>query len=507
MGSNPAGCTKRKMENKHTSTISLKIPKHVEHVAQVLMDAGFDSYLVGGCVRDLLIGREVNDWDYTTSAKPEQIESLFPHTVYENNYGTVAVVFDEIENEKEKIIEITPYRTESNYDDNRRPSTVNFEATLSEDLTRRDFTINALAYNPITKELIDEHGGVGDLHERIIKTVGDPQKRFNEDALRLMRAVRIANNLECNIEEKTKKAIIKNSDSLNNIAEERIRDEFTKIMSSKKPMVGILLLHELNLLKNIIPELLTGIGIEQNQAHSFDVFEHNLRTLEHAGVKNLSLLLRLAALFHDISKPETREWSDKNKDWTFYNHEIVGARVAKKVLGRLKYSKETIDSVTLLVRWHMFFSDTEQISLAGVRRMLARVGEEKMWELIDLRMCDRIGTGRPKEQPYRLRKYISLVEEVLRDPITPGTLVVKGDDLKSIGIEPGPSMGNIIHILLSEVLDDPTKNTKENLLERAKELSNLPKDELQKLGKKGKIHRFEEEEKEIKAIQKKYGVS
>ena len=488
--------------------LSLPVPKTITEVAKQLNKKGFDAYIVGGCVRDLILERKPTDWDLTTNATPEEIQEIFEHTVYENTFGTVGVVCDKEKDPSMKVIEVTPYRKEGKYEDGRRPTEVSFDATLSEDLKRRDFTINSLAYNPVTEELVDEHGGIQDLTKGNIQTVGNPEDRFGEDALRLMRAVRIANQLEGKIEEKTKKAIIKKGSALKDIAVERIRDEFVKIIESDTPGKGVVLLHETGLLQHIVPELEEAVGIEQNQAHSFDVFEHLVRTVEHAGVKKLSKSLRLAALFHDISKPETRRHEPKKNDWSFHGHEVVGARKTKKILERLRFSSEKVEAVSLYVRWHMFFSDPDAISLSGVRRMVARVGEQGMWDLIDLRICDRIGTGRPKEEPYRLRKYQTLVEEVLRDPVTPKMLAIDGSViLNELKEKPGPRIGNLLHILLSEVIEDPTKNTKEKLMERAKELLKLPDEKLKKLGEEGKIKKFEENEKEIAEIRKKKGVN
>ena len=494
------------MENSKT-TITLEVPETVKRVAEALHDKGFEVYIVGGCVRGLIMNREIADWDLTTNATPEQIQNLFPHTVYENEYGTVGVVCDEAEVPEEKVIEVTPYRKEGTYTDNRRPDSVAFDATLSEDLLRRDFTINALAYNPLTDELVDNHNGIQDLQKGVLRTVGTPEERFEEDALRLLRAVRIATQLDMQIEENTMQVLQQKAEKITTVAEERVRDEVVKILMAQQPATGIVLLEKTGLLQHLIPELRRGIGTEQNQAHKFDVFEHNIRTLEHAGVKNYSLNLRLAALLHDISKPETREWSNEKKDWTFHTHEVVGARVAKTILKRLRFSKETVEVVTLLVRWHMFFSDTEKISLTAVRRMIARVGEEHIWDLISLRRCDRIGTGRPKEQPYRLRKYVSLVEEVLREPVTPGVLKINGKTLmKELQLPPGPKIGNILHALLAEVLENPEKNTEEQLLSRAKELVTLSEQELREEGKRGKLRRMEEEEGQIAQIRRRYGV-
>ena len=489
--------------------VSLSTPEFVVAVAQTLHNAGFEVYLVGGCVRGLLMRREIADWDFTTNATPEQIQGLFTHTVYENDFGTVGIVLDGVPDGDvdHTVVEVTPYRKEKGYSDNRRPDEVVFCDSLEEDLSRRDFTINALAYNPVTKELVDQYGGIADLRFGLIRSVGDPAERFEEDALRLMRAVRIATQLNGTIEEDTLRVIHEKSDSLASIASERVRDEFVKLVMADTPDVGIRLLLQTGLLTHIVPDLLEGDGVEQSQAHRYDVLEHSIRTLAHSGVKQFRLEVRLAALLHDVGKPKTREWHKERDDWSFHAHEVVGARMARKILSRLKFSKEVVDTVVLLVRWHMFFSDPDKVSLSGVRRMVARVGEQHIWDLIDLRMCDRIGTGRPKEQPYRLRKYIAFVEEVLREPVTPGTLVIDGKTLmQELDLQPGPKIGHILHILLAEVLDDPAKNTADVLLAQAKELLQLSDTDLAALGKKGKVRRFEEEEGQIEEIRKKYNV-
>ena len=490
-----------------TKLPNLELPKPIKTISETLQSAGFESYAVGGCIRDMFLGRKPKDWDITTSANPQEICDLFEHTKYNNQFGTVMVIDENQKDETLKVIEITPFRSESEYKNKRHPEKISFGTSLKEDLKRRDFTVNSIAVNPLTKEVIDYQNGIQDLNKGVLKTVGDPNIRFDEDALRLMRGVRLAAQLGFEIEKDTFESIKKNSDNIKDIAVERVREEFESLLLTENPMLGIYLLYKTNLLKHIIPELEIGIGVEQNQAHKYDVFEHNLRTLEHAAVKNLSFKLRLASLVHDIAKPHTREWSEEKKDWTFYAHEIVGARLAKSIMNRLKFPKDLTQEVYTLVRWHMFFSDTEQISLAGVRRMLSRVGEEKMWELIDLRMCDRIGTGRPKEQPYRLRKYISMLEEVLRDPITPGLLDITGDEIMlEISENPGKRIGSIIHILLSESLNDPSLNKKDLLLKRVKELAKLSDQELFKLGEKGKLDVQKEDDKIIQSIRKKYGV-
>ena len=294
------------------------IPKEVTHVTEALQRADFEAYLVGGCVRDLLLGKKPKDWDVTTNATPEQIQAIFPHTFYENTFGTVGVVNEETGDETLKTVEVTTYRTESSYTDSRRPDTVSFSTKLDDDLRRRDFTINALAHDPSKGHIVDLYKGQDDLNSKVIRAVGDREERFKEDALRMLRAVRIASELDFTIEPETEKAIQNNAHLLKKISKERIRDEFVRILMSDRAMEGLLLAKKLGVLTYITPELEKGIGIDQNQAHKYDVFEHNMRTLDYAVTKNFGLDLRLASLFHDISKPETRRFSKEKNDYTFY---------------------------------------------------------------------------------------------------------------------------------------------------------------------------------------------
>ena len=482
------------------------VPHPVSQITETLEKQGFEAYIVGGCVRDTLIGKKPTDWDITTNATPEQIQSAFANTYYTNEFGTVGVVLEE-DDPTLKVVEVTPYRLEGKYSDARRPDSVAFSQNLEDDLKRRDFTINAIAYRGSTGAFVDLYGGEKDLKEGVIRAVGDPHERFSEDALRIVRAIRLSAELGFSIEEGTKKAMGENVGLLQKISRERIRDEFARIISSPKPMKALLLAHGLGVLVHISPELERGIGIAQNQAHSYDVFEHNLRTLQHAADKEWSFDIRLASLFHDISKPETRRWSEEKKDWTFYGHDVVGGRVVKKVLENLRFSKETIDKVTKLVRWHMFFSDPEKITLSAVRRIITNVGKENIWDLMNLRVCDRIGTGRPKEQPFRFRKYQAMVEQALRDPISVGMLALNGGDImKLTGEAPSPRIGYILHALLEEVLEDPAKNTKDYLERRVGELRRMPETELAGLGEAGKERKEEAEEESVKEIQKKYFV-
>jgi tRNA nucleotidyltransferase (CCA-adding enzyme) len=471
------------------------IPDEVTTVTNSLRENGYEAYLVGGCVRDLLLSRTPKDWDVATNAKPEDIQRIFPESFYSNDFGTVGVK-TESEKESLRIIEVTPYRTESGYSDKRRPDVVTFGDSLEEDLARRDFTINAIAFDDSKGHIIDPYKGQKDIELKVLRTVGNPEERFWEDALRLMRAIRLIAELEFALDSGTAAAIQKTASNLKDISRERIRDEFIRIINSNQPMMALIMAQQLGILEYISPELTKGIGIEQNQAHSYDVFGHLLRALQHAADKNWGFDVRLAALFHDVSKPETRRWSPEKNDWTFHGHEVVGSRATKRALEDLKFPRETIEKVTKLVRWHMFFSDPEQISLSAVRRMIRNVGEENIWELLELRICDRIGTGRPKEQPFRFRKYKAMVEEALRDPISVKMLNTNGDRLMGeFHVQPGPTIGWVLNALLEDVLNDSSLNTQEYL-----ELLALPTEKLKELGDSGVKKKEMREEEELQKI-------
>lgn len=494
--------------------MSFKIPKEVSKVVTTLHEGGFDGYLVGGCVRDLVMGKEPKDWDITTNAKPEDIQKLFDKTFYENDFGTVGVVNEILSSSGEnlvpenlRVVEVTPYRLEGKYSDFRRPDEVSFEANLEDDLKRRDLTINALAYDPRDEKIVDLYGGQEDIKNKMVRAVGDAGERFREDALRMLRAIRLSTELCFVIEQETASAIEKNSSLLKNISFERIRDEFSKILMSDNPMVGIIFCQRLGLLKHFLPEIEEGMGTEQNGDHIYDVWEHNLRAVNHSAEKGWPLHVRIAALLHDVGKPRTRRWSDEKKDWTFYGHDVVGGKMAQVILSRLKYSNEMIDVVSKLVRHHLFFSDIEKITLSAVRRIVKNVGSENVWDLMKVRACDRIGMGRPKETPYRLRKYHSMIEEAMRSPVSVGMLKIDGAKIMEVtGMKPGPKIGYILHALLEEALENPSINEEHFLQKRSVELSKLTDDELKKLGEAGKETKEKKEEAELADIRGKYGV-
>ena len=483
------------------------IPLAIRSIADTLEKAGFEAYLIGGCVRDLLIGRTPKDWDFTTDAHPDQIQALFPDSFCNNDYGTVGVKNEEESDETLKVVEITPYRSEDGYSDARRPDKVTFGVSLEEDLARRDFTVNAIAFRIKDEKIVDLYGGLEDLKAKRLKTVGNPDQRFGEDALRMMRAVRLATELDFVIEGETIAGIVRNAELLQKIAIERICIEFIRIIGSKNPMQGIIFLEKLALLEYIIPELKASIGCEQGGIHAYDVYEHLLRTMQAAADKGFSTEMRLAALLHDIGKPATRRTGGKNKHYTFFGHEVVGAKMTKKILERLKYPREESEIIEKLVRWHMFFSDPDEITLSAVRRTIVRIGEDQIENLLNLRVCDRIGTGRPKEQPFRFRKYKAMVDEALRDPISVKMLKINGNRIMELTNEkPGRKLGFALHALLEEALVDPTKNTEKYLETRVLELFKLSETELMTLAEAGREKQAEEEAEALKKIAREHNV-
>ncbi|MFH1671689.1 MAG: CCA tRNA nucleotidyltransferase [Candidatus Portnoybacteria bacterium] len=453
----------------------MKLPKEVKSILEKLEKSGFEAYAVGGCVRDLLIEREPKDWDITTSAQPEQIRKIFPDSFYENKFGTVTVK-TESKNTALSEIEITTYRIEEKYTDKRHPEKISFTLDLKDDLARRDFTINAIALDKEGK-IIDSFDGQKDLENKIIRAVGKPVERFSEDALRMLRAIRLSVQLDFKVEDKTFKAIKDNAGLLQMIAKERIRDEFKKMIMSNIPDKAIELLKDSGLLKYIIPELEKGIGVSQNRHHIYTIYQHSVLSLKFAAKRKYSLIVRLAALFHDIAKPQTKR--GQGEDSTFYNHDIVGAKFAINILTRLKFPRKTIGSVANLIRNHMFVYSVDEVSEAGVRRLLRRAGKENIKDLLDLRVADRLGSGVPKAIPYKLRHLEYIIEKVSKDPISPKMLKINGNDLiKELEIKPGPKLGLIIEALLAETLENPKLNIKEKLLKRAGELTKLSDKEL-----------------------------
>lgn len=443
------------------SPAAITIPADVAWITTQLAQAGFEAYIVGGCVRDALLGRIPKDWDIATNATPPQMQQVFPKSVYENRFGTVGV------HRGGHIYEVTTYRTESGYDNARHPEKVAFVTDIQEDLARRDFTVNAMALTPGPDRAIhDPFDGQADLQAKLLRAVGDPDERFTEDALRLMRAVRLATELEFAIEPATEAAIASHAERLKLVSPERIRDELIKILASDDPYRGIMLMHQLHLLEHVIPELLEGVDMFQPKHHRYPVFDHNVRSLKH--VASTDPLVRLAALLHDVGKPRSAEGT--GDDRSFHGHEVIGARMTKKIMQRLKFSKADTDRVTNLVRHHMFLFQFESTDKA-VRRIIRRVGPENVADLVALRVGDRLGSGCAKGYTKKLELFEERVVEVQKDPIDTRMLAINGNDIMTqLAIPPGPVVGQIMNQLLEEVLDEPKRNNPEYLAERARAL-------------------------------------
>jgi tRNA nucleotidyltransferase (CCA-adding enzyme) len=482
----------------------MQIPAEVQRVLDSLEHAGFGAYVVGGCVRDFLRHAKPKDWDVATSATPEQIQQVFPQSFYENRFGTVTIHTGS-DDPTIREVEVTTYRTEAEYTDQRHPDHVAFTTQLEDDLARRDFTINAMGIRVTagSYETVDPFGGVKDLEAKIIRAVGKPEERFAEDALRLMRAVRFAVTLGFTIEPATLAALKKHAADIRRVSQERIRDEFVQIIFNTNAEGGINLLNEAGLLQHILPELTEGIGVKQNKHHIYTVFDHNVKSLGFSARANDPLHVRLATLFHDVGKPRTKK--GEYPDATFYAHDIVGASMTRKILTRFKFPNDMVKQVSHLVRHHLFMYDIGVVSEAGVRRLLRRVGPENFQDLLKVRMAERLGSGVPKARPYRLRHLEFMAEKVSRDPLSTKMLKINGNDLmKDLGLQPGPIIGAIMDVLLGEVLDDPTTNTRETLLKRAKALA---KQDLAKLRAKAKDTKAEKEREDEEEIKRKYHVS
>jgi len=392
----------------------MQIAVYVKNIVQSLEKAGFEAYIVGGCVRDLLMALTPKDWDVTTNARPEKILEIFSDGKYENVFGTVLVPVKLANGETEAVVEVTTYRSEQGYSDRRHPDKVVFEDSLEKDLSRRDFTINAMALKADGMTLVDFFGGEKDLKKKIIRAVGEPEDRFKEDALRMMRAIRLACQLNFTLEPKTERAIMKMAGGLKFVSAERIRDELVKILESDRADEGMISLQEMKLLQYLIPELERGVGVDQNKHHIYPVFKHSLLSLKFT--PNKKWQVKLASLLHDIAKPQTKRIIKGGA--TFYNHDLVGAKVALKIMARLKFANADIEKVTTLIKNHMFYYNVGEVTASSVRRLIRKVGEENLADLIDLRVADRLGSGVPKAKPYKLRHLEYMMEKVRFDAVS-----------------------------------------------------------------------------------------
>ena len=449
---------------KNKLTIPQNAYKNLLQIVQKFEEKGNQCYLVGGSVRDLIMNSQAFDYDLATDARPETVMGLFRKAIPTGiKHGTVSVILNK------QTFEITTYRSDGKYLDGRHPETVSFSDTLEEDVQRRDFTINGLAYDLIRETIIDYVDGYADLKKKIIRTIGEPIERFAEDGLRPLRACRFAAKLKFEIEEKTFAAITSSLPVVQKVSAERIRDELMKLMETEKPSVGLDKMRESGLLDLVLPELSTAFNISQNRFHKYDIYYHSVLSCDAA--PRDKPILRLAALLHDIGKVPTRR-PGPNGDSTFYNHEVLGAKMTRKIMKRLKFSNEQIEKVNNLIINHMFHY-TDEWTDGAVRRFIRKVGLESINDLITLRLADRIGNGARCGLPAPIETLMDKIRTVIdadnafsiRDLDIDGNVIMGSFNLHS-----GPIIGTILNELLEMVLDNPELNKREILIQKAGEI-------------------------------------
>lgn len=442
--------------------MDIQLPKPVKEVLEKFDKSKFEIYIVGGAVRDILMGKMVTDWDFTTNATPEEILKIYPDGFYDNAFGTVGIAFDEFE----EPFEVTTFRTEEGYSDSRHPDKVSWGKSLDEDLSRRDFTINSMAID-VNLKLIDTYKGRVDIKEKLTRAVGDPQARFSEDALRMMRAVRITTQLGFTIEKNTFEAIQKNAPLINKIARERVKEELFKLIGSSNASDGMLIFKNSGLMAEILPEMEKCFGVEQKSPgrhHIYDVGTHLLMSLKFC--KSEDPVTRFATLIHDIGKPQTYRKSDAGMI-TFYNHEMVSTKIAKNIAERLRFSKKESEKFITLVRWHQFTVDENQTDTA-LRRFLKNVGLENVEDMLALRVADRLGGG-ARETSWRLEEFKKRLVEIQKQPFAIKDLKINGRDvMETLDIKPGPEIGKILAELFEKVVNKEIENEKKTLVSALK---------------------------------------
>lgn len=458
--------------------MKIEIPTGAAYILQQLNKHGYEAYIVGGCVRDSLLGKQPNDWDITTSAKPEEVKAIFHRTIDTGiQHGTVTVLVDReilddgsgsLASHTDYAFEVTTYRVDGVYTDHRRPESVCFTASLEEDLKRRDFTINAMAYNP-EQGVIDIFGGQEDLEKGIIRCVGEASERFDEDALRILRAVRFAAQLDFVIEDQTREAMRDQAKFLKDISVERICTELTKMIVSKHPE-RLEEAYELGLTQMFLPEFDVMMQTPQNnQYHLYDVGHHTLKVMEAVPA---TTVLRYAALLHDVGKPKCKTTDETGVDH-FYGHQELSAKMARTILRRLKLDNDTIDQVCRLVRNHDYGLSGDGPGMKSFRRFVAQLGAEHFADFLEIRKGDMAGQSayhleqRRQVIAHMEAMYAEIIEQ--KQCLKLSELAIGGKDLIAIGVKPGPDMGRILKALLDRVLEEPELNTREQLLAIVKE--------------------------------------
>ena len=443
-----------------------KVDKSLIKFTRIFKEAGFSCYLVGGAVRNLYAGLKEADYDFATDAKPEEVMKLFRKVIPTGiKHGTVTVLF------YSHRLEVTTFRTDGDYTDGRRPDKVHFTPSVYEDLKRRDFTINSMAYDLVTGELLDPHGGRDDLEGKIIRAIGKPSERFEEDALRIMRACRFSSQLEFSIEASTLDGMKEKASNLSSVSAERIRDELEKILKSQKPSIAFKVMSETGVLDIVFPELAACRGVEQKGFHNFDVFEHSLYACDGAPPENIEV--RLAALLHDVGKPATLE-RDETGIPTFHMHEFESVRISRDFIRRLKFPKAFEAHVLKLIENHMFNYQSEW-SDSAVRRFIAKSGKSSLDDLFTLRRADQYGMSRKRFDSGNLKEFGKRIKKVLDEEhaFSIRDLDIDGNILqKEAGIPKGPAIGTILEFLLETVIDDPSQNRKETLMNLAENFYN-----------------------------------
>ncbi len=451
-----------------------QIARPVLEICQELRKAGERAWIVGGCVRDTLLGEPVNDWDVATSALPEKVQQTFDKVIPTGiDHGTVTVLW------KGRAYEVTTLRGEGAYSDGRRPDSVVFVGDIDQDLARRDFTVNAIAYDPVDGRVVDPFHGLVDMNAKVLRAVGDPKERFQEDGLRILRGARFVATLDFELEDATEAAFRGALDTYRKVSPERVREEWLKAMKARAPSRAFEVMRRTGILEVTYPELLEQVGCEQNQWHAYDVWDHTMLVLDESEGEPVE---RVAALLHDVAKPRTRARSDKTGDWTFYHHERVGADMADRWLRDYRFSNQERELIVGLVRHHLICYSSEWTD-AAVRRFIKRVGSDRVEPLLRLGEADALGKGRNVDEELALLKELrSRIDEQIEQggALTTQDLAIDGTDvIEHLEGGPGPVVGQVLRELLEQVIEDPSLNTRDKLMPIVEKLAR----ELEKQGR------------------------